>query len=184
MITLIIGPMFSGKTTRLVHEIDRARIARKRCVIVKYREDMRYNDVADPSQNIITHGKTVYSGVPIILTTTLGDIESSITANYDVIGVSETQFYADAAEKIAQWAAAGKIIVAEGLNGTWQQTVFPQIAALIPHAEHIIKLTAICQKCGSDSGNYSHLTTHSGDLVQIGGAEKYSARCRACFDAD
>ena len=40
-IHLIIGPMFSGKTTELLRIYNRYKIANKLCVLVKYKDDTR-----------------------------------------------------------------------------------------------------------------------------------------------
>ena len=42
-ITLIIGPMFSGKTSELIRLVDRNRIADKICLIIKSVQDNRYD---------------------------------------------------------------------------------------------------------------------------------------------
>lgn len=42
-ITLIIGPMFACKTTKLINCIDRHMIAKKSCVIVRHAFDTRYD---------------------------------------------------------------------------------------------------------------------------------------------
>ena len=51
---LIMGPMFSGKTTELIRRLKRYQIARYECLIVKYADDVRYDD-----KGIATHDKQV-----------------------------------------------------------------------------------------------------------------------------
>ena len=52
-IILIIGPMYSGKTTELLKLVSRYQIAKKRCLVVKSEMDNRYTD----GSMIITHNK-------------------------------------------------------------------------------------------------------------------------------
>jgi len=40
---IILGPMFSGKTTELFRRVKRYTIAEKRCLLVKYIRDTRYS---------------------------------------------------------------------------------------------------------------------------------------------
>ena len=49
-----MGPMFSGKTTELIRRLKRYQIARYECLIVKYADDVRYDD-----KGIATHDKQV-----------------------------------------------------------------------------------------------------------------------------
>ena len=42
-IQLILGPMFSGKTTELLRRIRRFQVAKRECVVLKYAKDTRYN---------------------------------------------------------------------------------------------------------------------------------------------
>lgn len=41
-IELILGPMFSGKSTELIRRIRRLTVASKKCLVVKYFRDVRY----------------------------------------------------------------------------------------------------------------------------------------------
>ena len=70
-ITTIIGPMSSGKTTEFIRLIDRKRIAEKKCLIIKYCWDDRFNkiDESKPSENIYhitTHSDICYHKCEII----------------------------------------------------------------------------------------------------------------------
>jgi thymidine kinase len=40
-----MGPMFSGKTTELLKLIRKYKIANKKCLVINYNEDNRYNDL-------------------------------------------------------------------------------------------------------------------------------------------
>jgi thymidine kinase len=49
-IELIYGPMFSGKSTELLRRIRRHTIAKRRCLVVKFKHDTRYSE-----QKMSTH---------------------------------------------------------------------------------------------------------------------------------
>jgi thymidine kinase len=59
-ITLIIGPMFSGKTSELIRLVERKRIAGKKCLIIKNLRDDRYDRTTDDVCHVTTHDSYVY----------------------------------------------------------------------------------------------------------------------------
>jgi thymidine kinase len=42
-IQVILGPMFSGKTTELIRRMKRFAVAEQQCLIIKYGKDTRYS---------------------------------------------------------------------------------------------------------------------------------------------
>ena len=44
-------------------------------------------------------------------------------------------------------ANAGKVVMVAALDGTFQRKGFPSILELIPMAEHVVKLNAVCMSC-------------------------------------
>jgi thymidine kinase len=52
-IELIFGPMFSGKTSELMRKVKRFQHAGKKCLVLNYKHDNRYDD----SDCIINHDK-------------------------------------------------------------------------------------------------------------------------------
>ncbi|KAA0203507.1 hypothetical protein HAZT_HAZT001796 [Hyalella azteca] len=62
-------------------------------------------------------------------------------------------------------ANSGKVVIIAALDGTYQRQGFGSILQLVPLAESIVKLTAVCMRL-------------------IGGSEKYIAVCRACYHVD
>src|SRR3990170_1939333 len=84
-IILILGPMYSGKTTRLIYEIERKLMEQKKCIIIRNIIDARI------APNIIkTHNGTVFDKCEVYMTKCLNNM--NIT-NVDVIGLDESQFF-------------------------------------------------------------------------------------------
>lgn len=44
-------------------------------------------------------------------------------------------------------ADIGKTVIVAALDGTFQRKGFPNILELVPLAEHVVKLTAVCMNC-------------------------------------
>ena len=75
----------------------------------------------------------------------------------------------------------GKVIIISALDGTFLRTGFESILQLIPKAEKVKKLAAICKKC-NHSAYFTFRTTQDQSLQLIGGDEAYMPLCRECFN--
>jgi len=109
----------------------------------------------------------------------LFDIEERVVG-FDVIGVDEGQFYPDVVEFCEKMANIGKTIIVSALDGTFQRKPFNRVLELIPLAEKIDKLSAVCSICQGEAP----FTARIGEETQleiIGGSDKYIALCRRCF---
>ncbi|XP_077490011.1 thymidine kinase, cytosolic-like [Amblyomma americanum] len=173
-IQLIIGPMFSGKTTELMRRLKRYEIANHRCLIIKYAGDTRY-DV----ENIRTHDRQAMAAVKATALSNLRDRSSE----FRVIGIDEGQFFPDIVEFAEDMAEAGKVVVIAALDGTYQRQGFPSILTLVPLSESVIKLSAVCMLCYAEAA-YTKRRGQEKEVEVIGGAEKYMAVCRACYSQD
>lgn len=170
-INLIIGPMYSGKTSTLVTRYKRHKIAGRKCVMVKFLKDTRY----DPDK-VVTHDKIKITSIKCELLENINDI----VKNYDVICIDEAQFFKDAAKYCDIWANDGKIIEICGLNGDCNRKPFNIISELIPIVENITYLTAICVKTGCEANYTKKINTNDSNIyndkensIQIGGKDMY-----------
>jgi thymidine kinase len=173
-INLILGPMFSGKTTELINRYTRYTIGGKKCLMVKHNSDTRYSKT-----EIVTHNNTKINAVSCKELKSL----NNIVADYDVICIDEIQFYEDADIECDAWASSGLIIEACGLNGTFNRTQFKVISRLIPLVEDILYKTAICRETGNNA-HFSYLNKKEkpDNEVVIGGLELYSAVDRHTYN--
>jgi len=172
-VQLIIGPMFSGKSTELLRRINRYNISKYNCIFVKYINDIRYNN-----NNITTHDQ-INSKLPVIKTKNLTKILDTLI-KYDIIGIDEGQFFEDITIISSQLANLNKIVVIAALDATFERKPFMNIISLIPLAERVNKLNAICMKCFKDNALFTQRLTKEIEIEVIGGSEKYWAVCRFC----
>ena len=142
---LILGPMFSGKSTELIRRLKRYQIARYNCLIVKYAKDVRYDQ-----ESIATHDQQTLKATSV---DKLNELKADFN-DYDVIGVDEGQFFPDVVEFSEKMANHGKTVIIAALDGTFQRKGFSTILELVPLAEHIIKLNAVCMNCFGE-GSYT-----------------------------
>mmetsp|Transcript_22998 Transcript_22998/g.17442 ORF Transcript_22998/g.17442 Transcript_22998/m.17442 type:complete len:157 (+) Transcript_22998:255-725(+) len=110
----------------------------------------------------------------------MGDI-GEVWKTYDIIGVDEGQFFPDIVKFSEEAANSGKIVIISALDGTFQRTGFPSILELIPLAEKVKKLQAICKKC-SQNASFTFRTVQSTEVKLIGGESMYIPLCRECFN--
>ncbi|XP_042338599.1 thymidine kinase, cytosolic-like [Plectropomus leopardus] len=64
-----------------------------------------------------------------------------------VIGIDEGQFFPDTVEFCEEMANLGKTIIVAALDGTFQRKPFGNILNLVPLAESVVKLHAVCMQC-------------------------------------
>jgi thymidine kinase len=167
---LIIGPMFSGKSTELLRRIEIYSISNKKTILIKYYKDTRYSE-----SSISTHNKQTKDAIPA---SSIGEI-LDILMEYDVIGIDEGQFFSDILE-VEKLANNGKIVIIAALDATFQRLPFNKICELVPRCEKVIKLNAVCMDCFSPA-SFSKRITDEKEVEIIGGKEKYKPVCRRCY---
>ncbi|XP_016359680.1 thymidine kinase, cytosolic [Sinocyclocheilus anshuiensis] len=97
-----------------------------------------------------------------------------------VIGIDEGQFFPDTVEFCEEMANMGKTIVVAALDGTFQRKAFGNILNLVPLAESVVKLNAVCMQCFKEAAYTKRLGAEQ-EVEVIGGADKYHAVCRECY---
>lgn len=175
-INLILGPMYSSKSTTLSARLERYGLGGKKCVAIKYKNDTRYS-----KDKIMTH-KQVPLDIFTIVCQNLYEADELIS-EYDVIGVDEVQFYKDAHIFCDKWANQGKIVEACGLSGTFERKPFEVVTKLIPLAQNITFNTAVCKTNGCDA-IYSKRISDENEEELIGGDDKYCAVDRITYFND
>ena len=170
-IELIIGPMSSGKSTRLIEQMRKYVYKAKKTIMVKYYADQRYSEKSE----VVTHDLIKYDSINCKL------LRNSFETlkQYDVIGIDEGQFFADLVEVCEELALMGKNILIAALNGDFRMEPFPVIQRIISKADKIKLLKAYCFNCHKDA-KFSLRIVQSNETVLIGAGEAYKPACREC----
>ncbi|QHN04958.1 thymidine kinase [Granulicella sp. WH15] len=175
-IEVIVGPMFSGKSEELIRRLKRARIARQRVACFKPDIDLRYHRTAIASHSSQTHEATTVAN-----TERLKEALHPQLAEIEVVGIDEAQFFDDSLVAYAlDLVHLGKRILIAGLDTTFTGEPFGPIPALMAVSDEVAKLSAVCMVCGAPAIHTQRLGS-SQELVVVGAAGVYEARCRACF---
>ena len=169
------GSMFAQKSMALFREVLRARAASKKVQCFKY-DDGRYS-----KSEIVTHDGLAVQAVPVPNTLAL---LAAVEPDTEVIIIDEAQFFDDRLVEAANdWANQGKTVIAAGLDMDRYGRPFGIMPALAATAEEAIKLRAICMCCGDEAWISFGRGTTTSETKEVGGAEKYEARCRKCARA-
>jgi len=170
---LLIGPMFAGKSTELIRRYHLYSILKKRILSINHSLNRRYQ-----TQHISTHDQLTIESQCIV--SKLCDIEQNRVEQSDVILIEEIQFFPDAFEYISKWVDDyGKIIIATGLSGDSSRKPFGDVLRLIPIANTVCKLSALCMQCGDGTpAHFSKRLSAEKQITLIGSADKYEAVCR------
>jgi thymidine kinase len=173
-IEVICGPMFSGKSEELIRRLRRARIARKRVQVFKPVLDNRYSE-----EEIVSHGA---QRMPSQTVNNAKGILAHLDWRTEVVGIDESNFFGpDLIEVSSQLADSGKQVIIAGLDTDYLGRPFTPMPELLCMAESITKTLAICMRCGNPAKHTQRLV-ESNDLIVVGAAGMYEARCRRCFE--
>jgi thymidine kinase len=174
MLQLILGPMFSGKTTELVRRMKRYQVAKRSVIVVKYANDTRYD-----KEMVSTHDLIKMKALSCVKL--MGDIEVQVR-EYDVVGIDEGQFFPDIVQFCELMLAEGKTVVVAALDGTFQRKPFGTLLQLVPLSHSVDKLLAVCMICHKKDAPYTRRLISDTKLEIVGGSEIYSASCEECFE--
>ena len=181
-LTVITGPMFSGKTSRLIELLEREILAGRNTLLFKPEIDKRYD----------TTFVTTHKGMrlpAIVLNTDNDGVNKmyNLSKNVDVIGIDEAQFWnhnstlPEIADKIS---SENKIVYVAALNKNHLGYPFKTSMEIISRADQVYSLTAVCAKCGENATFTQRVMNGKevfGEQIKIGGMESYEPRCRKCF---
>lgn len=178
MITLICGPMFSGKSTELIRHLDRKHIAGKKVLYIRPKMDSRGFIARGYSGNL-----TDIADVIEIADFSNPDVKLVELVNkYDSIFVDEYFMIHNCIElcKVLPENNHECDIFFGGLLATAENVTWPEAAAITPFCDEIVKLNAVCTECGSEYGNYSLFKGTKKEALVIGD-NTYTAVCRKCY---
>ena len=197
---LILGPMFSGKSSRLVEIYKQCNFCNIPVAVINHSIDKRYDDTL-----LSTHDKVM---IPCIQTNKLRDIwyydeglqgsekngniiDNQVVLNRlddsvklvaaDVIIINEGQFFEDLLPAINHMLQHNKKIYVGGLDGDFERKKFGQILDLIPLCDKVTKMTSLCGICkNGTAGIFSKRISLEKEQTVVG-SDNYIPVCRSCY---
>ena len=179
---VIMGPMFSGKTSELIRLLEREVYAKKTGAIFKPVRDRRRS-----SRHVVTHNGLRYGAYSVASSEEgLREIEDiSDSEAFEAIGVDEVQFFPENIVGLLDGLADHKRVIACGLNMDFKAEPFQTTMALAARADRVRYLSAVCVVCGQEGTRTQRLiggkpASRDSPVIVIGGKEMYEPRCRTC----
>ena len=176
---VITGCMFAGKTEDLIRRIKVLEFAKKKVLVFKPTIDDRYSKTM-----VVSHGG---SSVNSILVDKAKDILDYIDETVDVVAIDEVQFFDhDIIHVCDILCSQGKRVMVAGLDTDFRAEPFGDMAYLITTAEFVIKLTAVCTKCGAPATRTQRIVngkpaSYHDPIIMVGASESYEASLSPLF---
>lgn len=193
---IIKGPMFSGKTTRIMDIYKKYTFCDIKTMVINYEKDTRYSD-----DMLSSHDQIM---IPCIKALTLNDVvniadasainTSSLPASVSgkhaieffeakAILINEGQFFAD----IVEWVRLAvekyhKNVYICGLNSDFKRQKFGNWLELEAISDNVILLHSFCSKCKRRPAIFSHRLSKEREIEVIG-SDCYIPVCRKCYNA-
>ena len=177
---VITGSMFSGKTEELIRRVRRALYARRSVQVFKHAIDTRSERTEIRSHNGVPH--------EAIAVSTSDELLDKVDETTGIVAIEEAQFFDERiVEACRRLADAGYEVVATGLDMDFRGEPFGPMPKLLAEADEVVKLRAICARCGRDASRSQRLIDGrpapvSAPTILVGAEESYEARCRHCHE--
>jgi thymidine kinase len=193
---IIKGPMFSGKTTRIMDIYKQYSFCDIKTMVINYEKDNRYSD-----NMLSSHDKIM---IPCIKAITLAEVvaiadvsaketdslAASISGKYALefleakaILINEGQFFAD----IVEWVRLAvekyhKNVYICGLNSDFKRNKFGNWLDLETISDNVVMLHSFCSRCKKRPAIFSHRLSRETE-VEVIGADCYIPVCRKCYNS-
>lgn len=171
---VILGPMFSGKTTELVRIYNKYSGCDIPCTVINHSNDKRYD-----SNKMSTHSKIM---IDSINTENLMSVIQPLIENIQVFIINEGQFFKDLHKSMIYLLKHNKTVYVCGLDGDFKRNKFGEILDIIPLADDIVKLKGICSICRKNDSIFTHRTIKNDNQILIGEKNMYMSLCRKCYN--
>lgn len=176
---LIVGCMYSGKSSELMKRVRKHKLLDQKVLVINHVKDIRFTS-SDNDSHIISHDRL---SMKALMLNNIKDGMAQIQ-DHDVICVDEGQFFHDLYEIAVHIVdELGKILIISALDGTYERKPFENVARLIPFADDVTHLHALCLICKDGTlASFSKRIINIGKTDEfVGGTESYVSVCRKHF---
>lgn len=170
-LTLILGCMFSGKTSELLRAL--ARLEPQAFRVFKHVIDNRY----DPDSVVSHAGK----GIPAVRIASAAEISVHIDGAVSCVAIDEGHFFdRSLADVAASLIRRGIAVLVTALDRDSWSKPFSVVSELRLVADREVLLLATCASCG-DRADRTQRTKPVVNGQMVGGPESYEPRCARCW---
>jgi thymidine kinase len=192
-LTVIVGPMFAGKSSEAMRQLRRHELARQSCLLIKHASDDAR--LTDETQVVEEHFYAIegdasegdglhYRRSPVYLhdsdgacmppgqsytavsVSTLGQVPNALVAEAQFLFVDEAQWFPDLVHTVRDWVRLfGKHVYVYGIDSDKMQRPMDNMAHLTFIADHVRHRRAVCVRCGRDTASLS-IKKHDADAEE------------------
>jgi thymidine kinase len=169
---LYLGPMYAGKTSQLIRNIDDSSI------VLDFTEESGCY-----FGSIVSHDKVKSRCIKLnrlcnmFITTDIDIIDSF--RNAKKILINEAQFFPDLLAFVKMIEKYSLKVEVYGLDGDFERKSFGQILDIIPYCDSVVKLKGKCDYCNELSIFSKRITSHKEQYLADETA--YKPVCRKCY---
>jgi len=185
MLTVITGPMFSGKSSALISRCMANVIADRYVIVFSPDNDIRYDKRLT---KITSHNMETFPAVVIgkDYPQACWDIILVSERRPNVIAFDEAQFFGreEMLETVDMLTNDKYDIILAGLSQDFKGRPFGAMPELLAIADEIVSLKAVCSSCkGIGIATRTYRKSNDGKQIVVGGVDKYEAICYACWSS-
>ena len=175
-LSIIMGNMFSGKTSELIRRLKRLKVTDKNIIVVNSAKDTR-----SPDEVLKTHDNVHFDCHKVHDLFSLE--ERPAFQNADIVAIDEGQFFPRLKKFVEFCLFLKKDVILAGLDADSFQRKFGELIDCIPLACDVTKLSALCMTCSNGTpGPFTKRIVSDLKLELIGGRDMYEAVCRKHLD--
>lgn len=187
---VILGTMFSGKTSYLLHKISVMTELNLKVLYININFDDRSNDnysTHNPFLNSLDYKskEKILKNLTMIKINNLMKISNELIENIDIVMIDESQFFDDLIEFTNILLEKKKNVFIASLIADFTGGKFGFALDLIPICDNIIKLSSYCSECVKNKQYNKAIYSKKNEdnfnnqnRIDIGGSDKYTAVCR------
>ena len=167
---IFTGPMFGGKTTRMLAALERYQYQHRSTMLFKPAIDKRYSE-----EKVVTHKGQEHTSV--LVSSGAEILEKGLSA--DVVAVDELFMIPGSSHALISLFQEGKTILVSTLQLSSEPTgykPFKEVKELMPWATSIEVCPAVCSQCDRDAYYTQRIGTQEKQIL-VGGAESYQPVC-------
>ena len=167
---IFTGPMFGGKTTRMLAALERYQYQNRSTMLFKPSMDKRYSE-----EKVVTHKGQEHNSMLVLS----GQEILTCGLDADVIAVDEMFMIPGSAKALIELFSKGKTILVSTLqlsSEPFGYKAFGEVQELMPWATSIEVCPAVCSQCDRDAF-YTQRIGSQPKQILVGGAEAYQPVC-------
>ena len=169
---LIMGNMFSGKSTELIRRINKTKSINKKIMVINHASDTR-----NKMNVVCTHDNNKINCIKL---NSFANFNTDLISQFDSYFIDEAQFFPDLYTFVVNLVDVHKKhVVVAGLDGDTCRNNFGDLHKLISVCDTVDKLCAYCTRCNNGTlAPFTKKKENNSLLIDIGGSDKYIAVCR------